>query len=441
MAYFENIGKINYEGARSTNPYAFKFYNPEEKIGGKTMEEMLRFGVAYWHTFTEDLSDPFGVGTAIRPWDKFKGMDLAKARVEAAFEFFEKLGVPYFCFHDIDIAPEGDTLRESNQNLDTIVAMIKDYMKDSKTKLLWNTANNFTNPRFVHGAASSSSADVFAYAAAKVKKQLEIGKELGGENYVFWGGREGYETLLNTDMKLEMDNLGRFFHMAVDYAKEIGFDAQFLIEPKPKEPTSHQYDFDVASGYAFLQHYDLQDHFKFNIEANHATLAGHTFEHELHYARVNNMLGSVDANQGHPLLGWDTDEFPADLYSTTLAMYEILKNGGLGKGGLNFDAKVRRGSFEPEDLFHAHIAGMDSFAVGLKIAQKLLDDNVLEGIVDNRYSSYQQGIGKDIVEGKTDFHKLEDHAYGLTTIAQPSGRLEQIRATINQYLLTAYAGE
>ncbi|GAB3059029.1 xylose isomerase [Virgibacillus ainsalahensis] len=439
MSYFANVPTIKYEGPTSTNPYAFKFYNPEEKIGDKTMEEILRYGVAYWHTFTEDLSDPFGTGTAIRPWDKFSGMDLAKARVEAAFEFFEKLGVPYFCFHDIDIAPEGSNLRETNKNLDTIVSMIKEYMKDSKTKLLWNTANNFTHPRFIHGAASSNNADVFAYAAAKVKKGLEVGKELGAENYVFWGGREGYETLLNTDMKLEMDNLGRFFHMAVDYAKEIGFDAQFLIEPKPKEPTTHQYDFDVATGFAFLQNYDLQDHFKFNIEANHATLAGHTFEHELHYARANNMLGSVDANQGHPLLGWDTDEFPTDLYTATLAMYEILKNGGLGRGGLNFDAKVRRGSFETEDLFHAHIAGMDSFAAGLKVAQKLLDDKVLENVVEDRYQSYTNGIGLDIVEGKTNFQNLEKHALGLSEIKNQSGKLERLKATINQYILRAYA--
>ncbi|GEN46064.1 xylose isomerase [Alkalibacillus haloalkaliphilus] len=441
MTYLKNIETIKFEGLNSTNPHAFKFYNPSEVVGGKTMEEHLRFSVAYWHTFTEDLSDPFGTGTAIRPWDHYSGMDLAKARVEAAFEFFEKLGVPYFCFHDVDIAPEGDSLRETNQNLDTIVAMIKDYMKDSDTKLLWNTANNFTNPRFVHGAASSNNADVFAYSAAKVKKGLEIGKELGAENYVFWGGREGYETLLNTDLGLELDNLGRFFHMAVDYAKEISFDGQFLIEPKPKEPTTHQYDFDVASGYAFLQHYGLQDHFKFNIEANHATLAGHTFEHELRYARVHDMLGSVDANQGHPLLGWDTDEFPTDLYSTILAMYEILKNDGLGKGGLNFDAKVRRGSFEFEDLLHAHIAGMDSFAVGLKVAQKLIDDKVLDGIVEDRYASYSEGIGKNIVDGKTNFAKLEEHALNLKEINNTSGKLEQIKATINQYLLKTFAGE
>ncbi|KIH70655.1 xylose isomerase [Salinicoccus roseus] len=438
MAYFNNIEKINYEGPGSNKDMAFKFYNPEETINGKRMEDILKFGVAYWHTFTEDLSDPFGAGTAQRPWDKYSGMDLAKARVEAAFEFYDKLGVPYFCFHDVDIAPEGDSLKETYKNLDEIVAMIKDYQKTSNVKLLWNTANNFSHPRFVHGAASSNSADVFAYAAAKVKKGLEIGKELGGESYVFWGGREGYETLLNTDMKLEMDNLGRFFHMAKDYAREIGFDAQFLIEPKPKEPTSHQYDFDVASGYAFLQNYGLEKDFKFNIEANHATLAGHTFEHELHYARIHDMLGSVDANQGHPLLGWDTDEFPTDIYSTTLAMYEILKNGGLGKGGLNFDAKVRRGSFKAEDLFHAHIAGMDSFAVGLKLAQRLLDDGVIEDLISERYDSFNQGIGKEIVEGTTDFKKLEAHALGLGEINLESGSLEKIKAKINQYMLTMY---
>ncbi|WP_163537960.1 xylose isomerase [Gracilibacillus sp. YIM 98692] len=441
MTWFENVDKIKFEGPKSNNPLAFKFYNPEEKINGKTMEEFLRFGVAYWHTFTEDLSDPFGVGTAIRNWDKYDGMDRAKARVEAAFEFFEKIGAKYFCFHDVDIAPEGDSLRETYQNLDTIVDMIKNYKKDSDVKLLWNTANNFTNPRFVHGAASSSNADAFAYAAAKVKKQLEIGKELGGENYVFWGGREGYETLLNTDLKLEQDNLGRFFHMAVDYAKEIGFDAQFLIEPKPKEPTTHQYDFDAQSTHAFLLKYGLEDHFKLNIEANHATLAGHTFEHELRYARVNGILGSVDANQGDPLLGWDTDEFPADIYSTTLAMYEIIKNGGLGSGGLNFDAKVRRGSFEQNDLFHAHIAGMDHFAVGYKVASQLAEDQVFEKIIDDRYASFKEGIGKDIVEGKADFKSLEQHALNLGEVENKSGRLELIKATINQYLLNAYAGK
>ncbi|MGD6941246.1 xylose isomerase [Cytobacillus gottheilii] len=435
MVYFENVNKIKYEGSASKNPFAFKYYNPEEMINGKTMEEILRYSVAYWHTFTADGSDPFGAGTAIRSWDRFQGLDLAKARVEAAFELFEKLNVPFFAFHDVDIAPEGSTLKETNENLDRIIGMIQDYMKTSKTKLLWNTANMFTNPRYTHGAATSPNADVFAYSAAKVKKGLEVAKELGAENYVFWGGREGYETLLNTDMKLEQDNLARFFHMAVDYAEEIGLDVPFLIEPKPKEPTKHQYDFDVATGLAFLQKYDLTDKFKFNIEANHATLAGHTFEHELRTARINGMLGSVDANQGDTLLGWDTDEFPTDLYTNTLAMYEILKNGGLGSGGLNFDAKVRRGSFEPEDLFHAHIAGMDAFAVGLKVANKLIEDKVLDQFIEERYSSYSSGIGLDIVEGRTNFRELEAYALQLNEIKTQSGRTERLKAIINQYLL------
>jgi xylose isomerase len=366
-------------------------------------------------------------------------MDKAKARVEAAFELFEKLNVPYFAFHDVDIAPEGSTIKETFDNQDTIVAIIKDYMKDSKAKLLWNTVNNFSHPRFVQGAASSNNADVFAYSAAKVKKGLEVGKELGAENYVFWGGREGYESLLNTDMKLELDNLGRFFHMANDYAKEIGFDAQFLIEPKPKEPTTHQYDYDVATSHAFLQNYGLEDIFKFNIEANHATLAGHTFEHEIHYARINNMLGSLDANQGHPHLGWDTDEFPSDLYTTTLAMYEVLKNGGLGRGGLNFDSKVRRTSFEPEDLFKAHIVGMDSYALGLRVAHQMLEDKVLENIISDRYSSYTEGIGKEIIAGKTDFKKLSDYALSLSDIQNKSGELEVIKGILNQYLVQAVA--
>lgn len=436
MSYFGNAAKIQYEGKQSQNPLAFKFYNPQEIILGKTMEEHMRFAVAYWHSFTGTGADPFGSGNMVRGWDKYSGMDLAKARVEGAFELLEILDAPYFCFHDRDIAPEGDTIQETNRNLDAIVAMIKDYMKTSGTKLLWNTANLFTHPRFVHGAATTSNADVFAYAAAQVKKALEVGKELGAENYVFWGGREGYETLLNTDLQLELDNLGRFLHMAVDYAREIGFDAQFLIEPKPKEPTKHQYDFDAATSISFLQKYNLTDFFKLNIEANHATLAGHTFEHELRVSRINNMLGSIDANQGDMLIGWDTDEFPTDLYSTTLAMYEILLNGGIGKGGVNFDAKVRRGSFEPDDLIHAHIAGMDSFARGFQVAAKLIEDRVLEDVIDRRYKSFAAGIGQEIVSGKANFHTLEAYALKNNPIRNESGRLEMIKAIINQYLTT-----
>ncbi|QRF22426.1 xylose isomerase [Alicyclobacillus sp. TC] len=433
MTYFEGVGKIQFEGSESNNPLAYKYYNPDEIVLGKRMEDYLRFSVAYWHTLVADGSDPFGVATMQRPWNGYTGMDLAKARVEAAFELIEKLGLKYFAFHDRDIAPEGDTLTETNRNLDVIVSMIKDYMKTSSVKLLWNTANMFTNPRFVHGAATSPNADVFAYAAGQVKKSLEIGKELGSENHVFWGGREGYETLLNTDMGLELDNLARFYHMAIAYAKEIGYTGQFLIEPKPKEPTKHQYDYDAASAIAFLYKYDLIHHFKLNIEANHATLAGHTFEHELRVCRHYGVLGSVDANQGDPLLGWDTDEFPTDLYNTTLAMYEIIQNGGLHSGGLNFDSKTRRASFDAIDLFYAHIAGIDSFAKGFKVAAKLIEDGVLEDFVANRYSSYKSGIGADIVAGKTDLKALAEYATEHE-ITNQSGRQEMLKSIFNQYL-------
>ncbi len=436
MAYFNNISKVEYEGSQSTNPYAFKFYNPTEVVAGKTMEEHLRFAMAYWHTLTAGGSDPFGADTAVRPWGNYSGMDLAKARVEAGFEFMEKMNLPYFCFHDVDIAPEGSSLREFYSNIDAIVDSIEDHMKSTGKKLLWNTANMFTNPRFMHGAGTTCNADVYAHAAAQVKKGLEVGKRLGAENYVFWGGREGYETLLNTDMGLELDNLARLFHMAVDYAKEIGFDAQFLIEPKPKEPTKHQYDFDAATTIAFLQKYGLDKHFKLNLEANHATLAGHTFEHELRVARINGMLGSLDANQGDMLIGWDTDEFPVNIYDATLTLYEVLMNGGLGRGGVNFDAKVRRPSFEPEDLFHAHIAGMDTYAKGLKVAAKLIEDRVFEDFIAKRYSSFNEGIGADVVSGKATLASLAEYALNNESPRKnESGRQEMLKAILNQYIL------
>lgn len=431
----EGIGKIQFEGKQSKNPLAFKSYNPSEVIGGKTMKDHLRFSVAYWHTLTADGTDMFGTGTMQRAWDSYSGMDLAKARLEVAFQLFDLLDVPYFSFHDRDIAPEGDTLQETNQQLDIILERMKEYMRDSGVKLLWNTANMFKHPRFVHGAATSCHADVFAYAAAQVKKGIETAKELGAENYVFWGGREGYDTLLNTDMKRELDHMASFLHMAVDYAKEIGYTGQFLIEPKPKEPTTHQYDADAATSIAFLKQYGLDTHFKLNIEANHATLAGHTFEHELRVARIHGLLGSVDANQGNTLLGWDTDEFPTDLYATTLAMYEILQNGGLGTGGLNFDAKVRRASFELEDILYAHIAGMDAFAKGLRVAHRLIEDRVFEDVIKHRYRSFSEGIGRDISEGKANFHTLEEYALKHPLIRNESGREEQLKARLNQYLL------
>jgi xylose isomerase len=434
--YFNNVPEIKYEGKDSKNPFAFKYYNPDEVVGNKTMKEHLRFTMSYWHTLTGEGTDPFGAGTMERPWDgETDKMELAKMRMEAAFEFMDKLGIEYFAFHDRDIAPEGKDLAETNKNLDEIVAYCKELMQKHNKKLLWGTANMFNNPRFVHGAATSNNADVFAYAAAQVKKALEVTKELGGENYVFWGGREGYETLLNTDMKLEQDNLARFFHMAVDYAKKIGFTGQFLIEPKPKEPTKHQYDFDVATVLSFLKKYDLDKYFKVNIEANHATLAGHTVQHELAVARINGVLGSLDINQGDLLLGWDTDQFPTNIYDATLTMYEVLKNGGIAPGGLNFDAKVRRGSFEVEDLFLGYIAGMDTFAKALKVAYKLLESKELENFVDERYSSFKEGIGKDIVEGKVDFEALEKYALNNSAIKNKSGRQELLESILNQYIL------
>ncbi len=433
--FFPEVTKIQYEGEKSKNPLAFRYYNPDEVVGDKTMEEHLRFSMAYWHTMTGGGQDMFGVDTAIRPWNNVKDpMEVARMRAYAAFEFMEKMQIPYFCFHDVDLAPEGETLQETFRNIDEIVAIIKDLMAQTGKKLLWGTANLFGHPRFMHGAATSPNADVFAYSAARVKRALEITKELGGENYVFWGGREGYETLLNTDMKLELDNLARFLHMAVEYAQEIGFKGQFLIEPKPKEPTKHQYDFDTQSVLAFLKTYDLDKYFKVNIEANHATLAGHTFQHELRYARINGILGSVDANQGDELLGWDTDQFPTNIYVTTLAMYEILLNGGLAPGGLNFDAKPRRGSHEPIDLFYSHIAGMDAFARGLKVAHKLIESGELENFIAERYQSYTTGIGKKIVDGEVGFKELTEYALQNNPIVLSSGRQEMLENIINRYL-------
>ncbi len=436
--YFPEVDKVLFEGKKTDNPLAFRYYDPKRVVGEKTMEEHLRFSVAYWHTFVAAGVDMFGAASAQRPWDNLTDpMEIAKARVYAAFEFMEKMQIPFFCFHDVDVAPEGVSLQETFANLDEIVLLVKELMAKTGKKLLWGTTNLFSHPRFMHGAATSPNANVFAYAAARVKYTLEITKELGGENYVFWGGREGYETLLNTDLKLELDNLARFLHMAVDHARKIGFTGQFLIEPKPKEPTKHQYDYDVGTVLGFLRTYGLEKDFKVNIEANHATLAGHTFQHELRLARVNGVLGSVDANQGDELLGWDTDQFPTNVYTTTLAMYEILLNGGLAPGGLNFDAKVRRGSFEPVDLFYAHIAGMDAFAHGLLAADRLLATGALEKFVADRYKSYRSGIGEKIVQGQVGFEELSAYAMDHDRISLSSGRQELLEAILNRYILEA----
>ncbi len=435
--YFEGIQKLQYtEDKFSTKP-CFRRYRPEEMVGGKSMRDHLKFSLAYWHAITGSGADQFGTATMERSWNSISDpMENAKARAYAAFELMNKLDMDYFAFHDRDIAPEGKNLAETNKNLDVIVKLFKQLMDENNKKMLWATCSLFGNPRFMHGAATSPNANVYAYAAGQVKNGLDVAKELGATGYTFWGGREGYETLLNTNMKLELDNLARFLHMAVDYAKEIGFTGQFYIEPKPKEPTKHQYDFDVASGIAFLRTYGLEDHFKFNIEANHATLAAHTFQHDLHVARINGMLGSVDANTGDMLLGWDTDQFPTNVYDTTLGMYEILKMGGFTTGGLNFDSKVRRGSFKPEDLFHAHAAGMDTFAVGLKAAHLMLEGGVIEKFVANRYASYDSGIGKDIIDGKCTLKDLAAYAQEIE-IKNESGRQEMLESILNEYIYAA----
>lgn len=435
MTYFEKIEKIKYEGPKTKNPFAFRHYNPEEIIAGKSMKEHLRFSIAYWHTMTQDGSDPFGNPVNQRNWFGETPMETAKNRVEAFFEICEKLGAEYFCFHDVDIAPEGDSLAEFFENLDEITDLIKEKMDQTGIKLLWNTANMFSNPRYVNGAASTNHADVYAFAAAQVKKGLDLSKKLGGENYVFWGGREGYETLLNTDMGFEQDNIARFFKMAIAYGEKIGHKPQFLLEPKPKEPSKHQYDFDAATAMAFIQKYNLTGDFKLNLEANHATLAGHTFEHEIAVARTYDALGSLDANQGDVLLGWDTDEFPTNIYDTTLAMYEVLDNGGIAPGGINFDAKVRRSSFAMEDLFLAHIAGMDTFARGLKAAAKLKEDKFFEDLKAERYSSFKSGIGAEIVAGKEDLESLTNYALNQSEVDMPSSHIEYIKSVLNDYLI------
>jgi xylose isomerase len=433
---FPKIEKIPFEGPRAKTPLAFRHYRAEEAIEGKAMKDHFRFSVAYWHTFRNPLADPFGAGTMQRPWDDgTDSLENAKNRVRAAFEFNEKLGAPFYAFHDRDVAPEGRTLAESHKNLDEVAKVLKEEQERTGIKLLWGTACLFAHPRYVHGAATSCNADVYAYAAAQVKKALEVTHELAGEGYVFWGGREGYSTLLNTDMKRELDHLARFLHMAVDHKKKIGFKGQFYIEPKPKEPATHQYDSDAAACLNFLRAYGLLDDFKLNIETNHATLAGHTMRHELMTAAAAGALGSIDANRGNELLGWDTDQFPTDLYLTTDVMLVLLQYGGFTTGGLNFDAKLRRESFEPEDLFHAHIGGMDAFARGLKIAAALRKDGQLDSWIKERYASWDTGIGAKIESGAAGFEELAKYALDHgDQLHNAPGRQERLENIINDYL-------
>lgn len=436
MAYFPNVPKIQFEGPASRNPLAFRHYNPDELVEGKPMREHLRFALAFWHTFRGTGADPFGPGCAVRPWeDGSDSLEMAITRVRVAFEFMEKLGVGFYCFHDRDVAPEAATLGETNHRLDQVVRVLEEEQQRTGIRLLWGTANLFSNKRYVHGAATSPNVEVFAYAAAQVKKAMEITHELGGANYVFWGGREGYSTLLNTDLKRELDHLARFLEMAVSFKKSLGFSGQLLIEPKPKEPTSHQYDFDAAAVVAFLRGYGLVDFFKLNVETNHATLAGHTMMHELAYASAQGLLGSIDANRGDLLLGWDTDQFPTDLYLTTSCMLVILAQGGLAPGGINFDAKVRRESFEPEDLFHAHLGGMDAFAQGLKLAAAIRKDGLFSNFLKERYASWDGELGRRIEAGQATFADLERMMLerGEAT-PNRSGRQEWLENALNRYL-------
>ena len=434
MSYYEGIQQVKYEGRETENKFAFRHYDPNEVISGKTMKEHMRFAIAYWHTMTESGADPFGDATKNREWESADEMETAKERVNVFFEILEKLGVEYFCFHDVDIAPQGNSIEEFFENLDVITDIMKEKMDKTGIKLLWNTANLFSNPRYVHGAATSPNVDAYAFAAAQVKKSLELSKKLNGENFVFWGGREGYISLLNTDMKMEEENLATFFKIAHTYTEEINHKVQFLLEPKPKEPTTHQYDFDAATTLSFLQKYDLADIFKLNLEANHATLAGHTFEHELQVARINNSLGSVDANQGDMLLGWDTDEFPTDLYMATLAMYEVVENGGIAPGGINFDAKTRRSSFEKDDLILSHIVGMDTYARAFKVAMKMKENKFFDNIKAERYESFNSELGQKIINKNITIQELADYARKNQNVVNTSDELEYIKSRINDLI-------
>ncbi len=433
--HFPGIPRIEFEGPRSRNPLSFKHYNPDEKVGGKTMAEHLRFAAAYWHVMRNGLGDPFGAATALMPWDDgTESLDNALRRIPVFFEFLEKCRIDHYCFHDRDVAPEGRTLAETHANLARVTKELKANQRASGKRLLWGTACLFAHPRYAQGAATSPSADVFAYAASQVRHALEATHALGGKGYVFWGGREGYASLLNTDMGRELSHLATLLHLAVDHARRIGFKGQFYIEPKPREPSTHQYDSDAAACLNFLREHGLLRHFKLNLETNHATLAGHTMEHEMEVAIAAGALGSIDANRGDTLVGWDTDQFPTDLYLTTNIMLRVLRMGGFDTGGLNFDAKRRRESHEPADLFHAHIGGMDAFARGLKVAHAILKDGRLGRFVDRRYASWDAGIGRKVEQGKLTLAQLDAYAQGIKPPRLDSGRQELLENLINDHL-------
>lgn len=433
--YFKGIGNIKFEGKESDNPLAYKYYNADQLVAGKTMKEHFKFAIAYWHTFCGQGADPFGPGTQNFPWDQpSDAIEAAKAKADAAFEFITKMGFDYFCFHDFDLIQEASTFAESEKRLATIVEYIKEKKAESGVKLLWGTANCFSNPRYMNGAATNPDFNVLARAGAQVKLALDATMALDGENYVFWGGREGYMSLLNTDMKRELDHMGRFLEMARDYARGQGFKGNFFIEPKPMEPMKHQYDFDCATVVGFLHQYGLQDDFKLNIEVNHATLASHTMQHELEIAAAHGMLGSVDANRGDYQNGWDTDQFPNNIGEVTEAMLVFLKAGGLQGGGINFDAKIRRNSTDMDDVFHAHIGGADTFARALLVADKIISSSPYRSLREKRYSSFDSGKGKDFENGKLDFKALYEIAKDNGELELQSGKQELFENIVNQYI-------
>jgi xylose isomerase len=433
--YFPGIGKIPFEGPESDNPLAFKFYDENKVVAGKSMKDHFRFAIAYWHTFCGNGADPFGPGTVDFPWDANPDpMQAAKDKLDAAFEFISKLGVPFYCFHDRDIAPEGNSVTDSEKKLKEIIALAKKKQEESGVRLLWGTANVFSNPRYMNGAATNPNFEVVTHVAAQVKAAIDATVELGGSNYVFWGGREGYFSLLNTDMKRELEHLGTFLQKARDYGRKAGFKGTFLVEPKPMEPTKHQYDYDSATVIGFLRKYGLQDDFKINIENNHATLAGHTFAHEVQTACDAGLFGSLDINQGDPYNGWDTDEFLRNLYDATELMLVLLQNGGIGNGGMNFDAKNRRSSTDLEDVFIAHILSMDTLARGLMIANDLLEKSPIPKMRKARYTSFDSGDGKAFEQGKLDLETLSAMAAKIGEPRQISGKQELYEAILNQYI-------
>ena len=433
--YFPGIGRIQYEGRESTNPLSYKWYDENKVVAGKSMKDHFKFAVAYWHSFCNTGSDPFGPGTQHFPWDESSdAVQRAKDKMDAAFEFITKLGVPYYCFHDIDLVDEGNSLKEYESRLHTIVDYAKEKQKASGVKLLWGTANVFSNPRYMNGASTNPDFNVVTFAGTQVKNALDATIALSGENYVFWGGREGYMSLLNTNMKRELDHLGRFLGMARDYARKQGFKGVFFIEPKPCEPTKHQYDYDCATVIGFLREYGLDKDFKINVEVNHATLAGHTFQHELQVAAGAGMLGSMDANRGDYQNGWDTDQFPMNINELVECFLIILEAGGFGGGGINFDAKIRRNSTDPDDLFIAHIGGMDAFARSLIVADKILTNSPYREFRKNRYASFDSGKGKEFEEGKLKLEDLRDLALANGEPKQTSGKQEWLEVLVNQYI-------